>query len=88
MTQAQAIRKIIESQFSLRTESVSMISSRYSKEYPNNTQIAVCLPDPRFEVNARLRARDEENLLDLLTSPQSPVVEIDRTPTRVFLAIV
>ena len=88
-TQATAgIRKFVERNFSLRTESVSMISHRYSAEYPNADQFAVVLPDLRFAVNAPIRERDEENLLDLLTTPGCPIVEVDRTATRVFLAVV
>ena len=87
MTSTSTLRNAITARFNLRTESVSMISSRYSKEYPTNAQIAVVLPDPKFAVNAPLRERDEETLLDLLTTPNSPVVEIDRTATRVFLAV-
>lgn len=84
----RVLRSSIETHYGLRTESVSMISHRYAPEYPTAPQIAVCLPDTRFDVNARIRATDEESLLDLLTTPGTPVVEIDRTPTRVFLAVV
>jgi hypothetical protein len=80
-------RKFVEKEFGLRTESVSMINTRYAPEYPDAPQFAVVLPDLRFEVNARLRARDEDRLLDLLTTPGFPLVEVDRTATRVFIAI-
>lgn len=84
--QARAIRITIENAFALRTESVSMINSRYSTQYPDAEQIAVVLADAKLAPT--FRERDEENLLDLLTTSGCPVVEIDRTPTRVFLAIV
>ncbi|HOY80552.1 MAG TPA: hypothetical protein PLB92_00295 [Rhodoglobus sp.] len=84
--QARAIRIAAENGFALRTESVSMMNSRYSAQYPDAEQIAIVLADA--ELAPEFRERDEENLLDLLTTPGCPVVEIDRTPTRVFLAIV
>lgn len=88
MTTTKNLRNAITAQFGLRTESVSMIGSRYSAERPNTPQIAIVLPDLRFAINARIRAQDEDRLLDLLTTPGVPLVEIDRTPTRVWLAVV
>ncbi len=88
MINTRALRAALTREFGLRTESVSMINTRYSPEYPDAAQIAVVLPDPRIASNARIREQDEERLLDLLTTPGMPLVEVDRTSTRVWLAVV
>ena len=88
MTAATRTARTIAEKFGLRTESVSMLNTRYSAEHPDAPQFAVVLPDARFASNAPLREADEDALLDMLTTPGIPFVEVDRTPTRVFLAIV
>ena len=90
--QAELLRSLrvhIEDRFHLRTESVSMLKERWTEEYPNAPQIAIVMADPNYAggINAAFRAMEEEKLLDLLTTPDMPLHEIDRTPTRVWLAV-
>ncbi len=84
----KAVRDAVSRHYGLHMESVSMINARPSADYPDAPQVAVVLPDARFPENERMRARDEDRLLDLLTTPGTIFVEVDRTPTRVFLAVV
>lgn len=80
-------RRAIENDFGLRTEAVSIMNERWTEDHPTAPQIAIILADPHFPQNKIMREDDELRVMDLLTTPGMPLVEIDRTPTRVWLAV-